>query len=323
MYDLISVGDATMDVFVKINDASVSCDIDTHECKLCLSYADKIAAEEVNFIIGGNAANAAVSSRRLGLATAFLSTIGDDTTGKQILDIFQKEGVSLEHLSVAPGTASNYSVVINFQAERTILVHHVARTYGWNITQPPKWFYLTSMGEGYEAIYNQVIMTAKQTHASVAFNPGTHQLKAGLESIRAAIAASAIFIVNKEEAAHILGLTKLPLVQELLVGLKNLGPEIVVITDGQAGAYAFDGQQTFHMGIYVGPVVERTGAGDAFGSAFTVAISQGRTIPEALQWGTANSTSVVAHIGPQAGLLDQQGIAKMIASNPTILPTQL
>lgn len=323
MYDLITIGDATLDVFVKINDASVSCDIDTHACKLCLNYADKIAAEEVAFLIGGNAANAAVSARRLGLSTAFLSTIGDDTTGKQIIDVFQKEGVSLEHLSVVPGAVSNYSVVINFQAERTILVHHVPRTYGWNITQPPKWFYLTSMGEGYDAIYNQVIMMAKQTQASIAFNPGTHQLKAGLEVMRPAIAASTIFIVNKEEAEHILGLTKLPLIQELLTGLKNLGPEIVVITDGQAGAYTFDGQQTFHMGTYAGPVVERTGAGDAFGSAFTIAIIQGKTIPEALQWGAANSTSVVAHTGPQAGLLDQTGIAAMIANNPTVLPNQL
>lgn len=323
MYDLITIGDATMDVFVKINDASVSCNIDTHDCKLCLNYADKIAAEEVAFLIGGNAANAAVSARRLGLSTAFLSTIGDDATGKQIIDVFQKEGVSLEHLSVVPGALSNYSVVINFQAERTILVHHEPRTYGWNITQPPKWFYLTSMGEGYEAIYNQVVMMAKQTQASIAFNPGTHQLKAGLDSMRSSIAAATIFVVNKEEAGHILALTKLPLIQELLAGLKNLGPEIVVITDGQEGAYASDGQHIYHMGAYAGSVIERTGAGDAFGSAFTVAISQGKTIPEALRWGAANATSVVAHIGPQAGLLDQKGILTMIANNPNVLPTQL
>src|SRR6266540_490057 len=135
MYDLVAIGDATLDVFMQIDDANVMCELDNINCKLCLNYADKIAAKTADFIIGGNAANAAVGARRLGQSSAFLSTIGDDETGKQIQKVFHKEGVSTEYLTVDSNAPSNYSVVINFHAERTILVHHVPRTYIWKIKE--------------------------------------------------------------------------------------------------------------------------------------------------------------------------------------------
>ena len=60
VYDVISVGDATLDVFVDLIEASVHCNLRQEECQLCLSYADKIPVEKVQRVIGGNAANNAV-----------------------------------------------------------------------------------------------------------------------------------------------------------------------------------------------------------------------------------------------------------------------
>ena len=96
MYDLVAIGDATLDVFIQIDDATVECELDNQNCKLCFNYADKIAAKRVDFVIGGNAINAAVGARRLGLSSAFLATIGDDDTGQKITDVLRKEGVSEE-----------------------------------------------------------------------------------------------------------------------------------------------------------------------------------------------------------------------------------
>jgi sugar/nucleoside kinase (ribokinase family) len=323
MYDFVAVGDATLDVFMQIDDASVQCELDNANCKLLLNYADKIAAHRVDFIIGGNAANAAVGSRRLGLSSAFFSSVGDDDTGKQIEAVFHKEGVSTEYLTVEPGKKSNYSVVINFKAERTILVHHEPRTYNWNIAQAPKWFYVTSMGEGFEAVYEQVIEMMHQGNIFMAYNPGTHQLKKGLEFLKPSIAATTILFVNRQESALLLGLNDQSPISDMLEGLHKLGPKIIVITDGPKGAYAFDGTSKYFINIYDGPVVERTGCGDSFGTAFTVATIHGKTLTEAMLWGNANATSVVGQIGPQAGLLTLDGITQTIEKNKTIQPVAL
>ncbi len=323
MYDFIAIGDATLDVFARIDDASVMCELDNENCKLCLNYADKIAVSQLDFIIGGNAANAAVGARRLGLSSAFFSTVGDDDTGQKILDVLRQDGVSAEHITVAKNQASNYSVVINFQSERTILVHHVPRQYVWNITQPPRWLYLTSMGEGFEPVYEQVVRLARESHSELAYNPGTHQLKKGLEFLKPSLAASAIIFLNREEAAHLLSVRDQSPISDLLHQLKKLGPKIVVITDGRQGAYCYDGENIYHIAIYDGPQIERTGAGDAFGTAFTVAMAEGKDVPEAMRWGNANSTSVVAHIGPETGLLNQSGIHEMIGKNSGIQPNKL
>lgn len=323
MYDFIAVGDATLDVFMKIEDASVHCAVDTHECKLELNYADKIPVEQVDFIIGGNAANAAVGAKRLGHTAAFVSTIGDDDTGKKITQNFHKEGVSTEYLTVDTKAASNYSVVLNYQAERTILVHHEPRNYVWNVMEAPKWFYLTSTGHGYEPLFERVVHTVRESHSFLAYNPGSHQLRAGLEALKPSIAVTNLLFLNREESADLLGLEASASIKDLLSGLKDLGAQIVVITDGPKGAYVFDGTHRFFMGIYDGPVIERTGCGDAFGTAFTMAIAEGKDIVEAMRWGNANSTSVLAHIGPQAGLCNQAQIHDIIAKNQHIQPVAI
>lgn len=323
MYDFVAIGDATLDVFLQLNDANVMCQLDTHNCKLCLNYADKIAVDQVDFIIGGNAANAAVGARRLGLTSAFLSTIGDDETGKKIEAVFHKEGVSTEYMTMEHGVASNYSVVLNFQAERTILVHHIPRTYHVASLQPAKWFYVTSMGDGFEAVYDRVVDLMRQGNMYMAYNPGTHQLKRGLAFLKPSLAVTTILFLNREESAQLLGVPPMTPIADLLAQLKALGPQMVVITDGKQGSYAYDGQSMYQLDIFDGPIVERTGCGDSFATAFTVAIAEGKPVTEAMLWGNANATSVVAHIGPQAGLLNQSGIQDLITKNAAIQPMLL
>jgi ribokinase len=65
------------------------------------------------------------------------------------------------------------------------------------------------------------------------------------------------------------------------------------------------------------PPFERTGAGDAFASTFTVALALGKTLEEALMWGPVNSASVVQDIGAQRGLLSRAQIEEWLAKAPT------
>jgi sugar/nucleoside kinase (ribokinase family) len=78
-----------------------------------------------------------------------------------------------------------------------------------------------------------------------------------------------------------------------------------VITDGANGAMAYDSINGKFMKVGVLPVdaYERTGAGDAFGSGCLSALIHGKTLDEALLWGTCNSASVIGYTGSQKGLL--------------------
>lgn len=313
-YDIISIGDATIDFFVGIEEASVLCNLQKDMCMLCLSYADKIAASSFARVIGGNAANNAVGSSRLGLKAAFYSVVGDDDTGRKVLETVRREKVSSEYVVVAKKQETNSSVVLNYKAERTILVYHLDRKYEVPKFKPTKWFYLTSMGKNHMDFHAKFLEHVKRTEAKLGFNPGTHQLNQGIEKLRPMLENTTVLFVNKEEAQRLVG--PHADMKELLSATHQVGPKTVVITDGMNGSYAFDGVKYWKCGITDTPVLERTGAGDAFATAFLAALTHGKGIADALHWGTMNSASVITKVGPQAGLLTKAQMQAWLRKYP-------
>lgn len=99
-YDIICIGDAGMDAYVGIHDASLLCNINKTDCWFCLNFAEKIPISELRFTLGGNGCNVAVGSARLGLKSAFYTIVGTDSTGKRILEKLEHEGVSLEYVKI-------------------------------------------------------------------------------------------------------------------------------------------------------------------------------------------------------------------------------
>jgi sugar/nucleoside kinase (ribokinase family) len=91
--------------------------------------------------------------------------------------------------------------------------------------------------------------------------------------------------------------------EELLYHLKNY-VEIAIITNGSMGGIATDGTETYRFGIYEDTKLkDATGAGDAFGSGFLAAFSDGKSFQKSLIFASANSTAVVSKIGANRGIL--------------------
>ncbi len=311
-YDIISIGDALLNTFLRLEDASLLCSSDHDHCWLCLSYADKIPVKEIHFEVGGNACNNAIGSSRLSLKTAFYSVIGDDDNGKRILKDVRDEGISCEYVVIQKHSTSNYGVVLNFNTERTILGYHHPRQYTLPKFARAKWIYLTSMGRGFEKIHEQLLLQLRLNGTQLAFNPGTLQLRAGMKKLKPILKHCSVLILNKEEAGRLIGREVGVDLTSSLKELHSAGPEIVVITDGSKGAYGFNGHEHFHAKPLPSKVLERTGAGDAFSTGLLAAFCYGKTLPDALLWGSANSASVIEHVGPQKGLLTKTQIEKRI-----------
>jgi len=311
--DILSIGDASMDVFMSPSESEALCRIDTKECYIAFSYGDKIPVKNLEFSVGGNAANNAVGMSRLGVKAGLVLTVGDDDVGKTIVEKMEKEGVDTTFIIKQEGAVSNYSTIVNYSGERTIFVYHAPRSYEFPIELPtPPWVYLTSMGETFEPFYKHLTdWLVKNPQVKLAFNPGTYQLKAGTQKIKNILERTNIVYVNRKEAEGLIGMGESTGQEKVLLrNLASLGPKMCIVTDGGKGSYIYDGSRFIHAGVLPVDAYERTGAGDSFGSGCLAAIIKGKNLEEALLWGTINSASVIGYTGPQKGLLKEDEIAE-------------
>jgi sugar/nucleoside kinase (ribokinase family) len=91
----------------------------------------------------------------------------------------------------------------------------------------------------------------------------------------------------------------------MLKALKIRDYQIIVITDGNKGAYAYDGEKYYFCPIYPSDVVSTLGAGDAFASTFCGALSRTKAdIGRSLMYASVNSASVVSKFGATEGFLN-------------------
>lgn len=312
MHDFVAIGDTVVDAFIKLKEAQVTCDVSKIHCTITLSFGDKVPYESVEVVPAvGNSANAAVAAAKLGLKSALISNLGSDENGRLCLESLKKNGVDTSFVKSQEGAKTNYHYVLWYDDDRTILVKHEQYDYVLPDLGAPRWLYLSSLGPSTEK-YHETINRYLEEHPYIgfAFQPGTFQINM-IDKLGGLLKKAKVFFCNADEAGRILK-TKSKDIDKLLQGLKALGPQIVVITNGAQGAYAFDGQKTIFQAPYPDPKppYERTGAGDAFASTTVAALALGKDLHTALSWAAVNAMSVVQQVGAQKGLLSREEIEK-------------
>ena len=322
MLNVITIGDSTIDNYLVIDNATVECDLNKKKCRLCFNYADKIPIKTTSQSVGGNAANVAVGLRQLGLKTAIVTELGDDINGHVIKHEFEETGVATNLVKLLPNRETRYSVVLNYQSERTILSYYAERNYSLPVLPNTEWIYYTSLGKSFEKLQTKLANYLKRhPNTKLELSPGSYQMKQGLATVRNLIPRSELIIVNKEEATRLLGKRGSP--KALAETLHKQGARLVVITDGENGSFASDGFQAYNLPVYPITPVAKTGAGDAYASGFLAAIIYGKTLPEAMQWGTANAGGVIQKWGAQHGLLTKKQIVRTVLQYSSILPVRI
>ncbi len=321
--DFLAIGDIVTEPFIRLQDASVHCKIDNEACEICMRWGDKIPYESATVCAAvGNASNAAVSAARLGLKSALRAYVGNDEFGRQCLEVLGKEKVDTRYMVTENGKKTNYHYVLWYEDNRTILVKHEDFSYTTpKIKKSPKWIYLSSLAANSGPYHKEIAQWIKDHPTSkLAFQPGTFQMKLGVDELKEIYARTDIFFCNKEEAERILNMPVASDMKELLKKIKALGPKCAVITDDARGAYAIeeDGTTMWHTPRYPDPrkPFEITGAGDAFASTMVAGLALGLPFKEAFRWGPVNSSSVLQKIGAQAGLLSRAELEEHLKNPP-------
>jgi ribokinase len=320
--DFLAIGDIVTEPFIRLKEASVHCKINNESCEICMRWGDKIPYEyEVPLYAVGNASNAAVAAARLGLSSTLRAYVGGDEYGRECLAVLKQEHVDTTLMMTQQDKKTNHHFVLWYETERTILVKHEEYDYTLpEIAEGPKWIYLSSLADNSLPYHQQMAEWLKKfPDTKLAFQPGTFQMKLGVEALKGIYERSDLFVCNKEEAERILNIEQTADIKKLLTSIQALGPKIAVITDDRKGAYAADTEGHFwHVPMYPDSRApfERTGAGDAFASSVTTALALGKPLEEALLWGPVNAMSVVQEVGAQKGLLTREKLEKYLRTAP-------
>jgi sugar/nucleoside kinase (ribokinase family) len=158
--DVVSIGDIVTDAFIKLIDDQAVTYQNEQGKWLAVPFGTKIPFDHAEIIEAvGNASNAAVAFARLGLNSAFVTNVGADAHGRDMIKALDKQDVDTRFVRINPGKKSNYHYVLWYKDERTILIKHEEYDYHWPHLRPaetPKWVYFSSISEHAIEYHDQV-----------------------------------------------------------------------------------------------------------------------------------------------------------------------
>lgn len=321
MYDVITVGSSTVDVFAKTKFSELIKIIESNKETDLLAYptGSKILIEQLEFTTGGGATNTAVALARLGHKVACISKTGVKGNAEKILRDLKREKVDTSLIICSKKGRTGYSIILDsLEHDRTILAfkgsNNDLKFSEINKKKlKAKWFYFSTLIEEAYKTLEKLAEYAEKNNIKIAFNTSEYLAKKGSRFLKNVMSRTTLFVLNKDEAKLIVGEGN---EKDLLEKLHELGPKIVVITDGKNGAYASDGKNTYFLKPDKIKVVETTGAGDAFACSFMSGLMRKNNIKFALQLASANAESVISYHGAKNKLLTFKEALASIKKRP-------
>lgn len=340
MTDIITIGSATMDVFVECDDANIVSN--STKCTksefMCFPYGAKVEVTKFTSNTGGGGVNTALNFANLGFSTGVICKIGDDIYSKGILNALQHSKLDLSNIIQDNSVSTGFSIILlSFQGDRTVLAQRGANAtlkkseVNFDAIKQAKFLYIAPLSGESNKILTSIAEFAQGNGVKVGFNASTTSIKKGFEFIKKILDTAEVVVMNKEEASmctkievrpdskteHFSNEAIHPDIKKMLEKLRIAQGQIVVITDGREGAYAYDGKAFYKCPNFPAEVVSTLGAGDAFASTFCAALNRtNQDVGRALMYGAVNSASVVSHFGASEGFLTFDEIEKRLSENP-------
>ena len=272
MTNIVTIGSSTLDCVVSVKDIMrfELFERDIIKKYTAIEYSRKLNLEDVRFFPGGSGANIASNCANFGFNASYVGVLGNDFAAKMCIDDMTARGVDLSHVTQTDEMGTAFSVILKTEwgKDRSILAYKGAN----NLLSPDHvkeelfddikafaWTSLTS-DSGVRAIEKAIKLT-KENGGLVFAAPSMSIIMNNPEWAKKLIASSDVVSMNAEEAEEF---TKEPERYYAVKKIFEMGPHLVSITDGAKGSVITDGKLVVKSGIYDVPVIDTTGAGDAF-----------------------------------------------------------
>ena len=255
-----------------------------------------VLAESLQSFLGGKGANQAIATSRLGAQTYFISRVGMDPFGQQVLRNLNDEAVNVAHVveDEDEGTGTAYVTASNEGNAITVVP---AANYNLSPTD-------ISEAEKYLVAADLILTQLEIPMQTVEFlfkKAETLNKKIGIYAAPASrlseeIIQYASFIVAKS--------TDL----EIIFGegnrediIKHL-PNKLFVRDGANSTSYFDGKEMKYFRKNPSTEAHNMGLGDAFTSGFSIALLHGNSIEDCVKFGNDVALKAADYRGSQKGL---------------------
>jgi len=310
MFDIITFGSATKDIFFRTKE-NVVIDDEKFSTKkgVCFSLGSKIDVEEMYFTSGGGGTNTAVTFAKQGFSVAYCGKVGNDSAADGILKNLGYYGVDTGLVSFSDEDLTNHSIILDVpKVDRTIFVYRGASDLHkkediFFEDLSAKWFYLAPFSSSSASLFYELLEHAFLFDVKLMVNPSKSQLKSN--GIKDALRKVDILLLNMEEASILMD-TPYNKEEEIVKKISDfIGEKTVLITRGVKGVIAISNNVFYSAKPIYPEAVDRTGAGDSFGSGFLSEFMKTGDVEKSIQLGIANSTSCVQKRGAKHGLLER------------------
>jgi len=273
----------------------------------------KVPASEFVITGGGCAANAAVTIARLNGRVAFAGPLGGsgDAVSNRILSDLGKEGVDCSGVArVDGGTASVSLILLDATGEKTI-----ATRRGVNLGD-----ILPNDPARLVADADAVLVDNRFPEFVTAVCRAAHARKIPIvidldqaTRIDDPLLALGTHVVSSAEA--LFGMTGLKDYKEALERLAKHLSGFVAITDGPKGVYWLEGSELRHLPAFKVETIDSLGAGDAFHGGFTLALAEGRALPDIMRFASATAALKCMKFGGASGAPTRAEVEAFLAKH--------
>lgn len=309
-YDLVVIGDLVADIIMPVK-------------KLPLRPNEHDWADGLYTELGGSCTTL-VAARRVGLSTAALGILGDDTYGNQVTQMLADEGVDVNYVLAGKDRQTVVCVVVTDKAGQHVFL-------GIKDWKPPErcpkiWqeiipqarsifttgYTLRDLLDPAESL--ELLQLGKRLNIPVFFDPGPSIEFIDDETLSKALQASEVLLLTAEEAQFLVDGEG----ADAAAAIRAMGPNVVVVKMGGEGCFVASEEGTIHHPGFDIEVVDTVGAGDSFVAAFIAGYLRGGDWRDCAALANAMGAAVVSTQGAGRCVPDASRLLEILDNDPAI-----